>query len=233
MGTLNAGALTADQITLLHNKLVVPVAISDILTYGLDVEAEMQYGLHEALSEVEPDCALLAIALSAQYIAKATNGTQVIAGALSAEAGNTLADYAPAFIRDVKRGSLPEENFLDVLETVPEDLEALADLLDALIADIEDDLSTISTLAGVLSIQARAHMEIANYILEESGRIEGTSDFYIFDKELGLMMDDLELDITQPEAIKDYNPQNPQGTIAQNAQNSGDNIILFPAHLRS
>ncbi|NCO03790.1 MAG: hypothetical protein GW903_06330 [Alphaproteobacteria bacterium] len=210
-------SLTAQQIELLHAKLIVPIAVNDILNYGLEVEPDMQYGLHEALSEIDPDSALLAIALSAQHIAEQSKTVHPIAGGLYAECVQIVADYGPNFIRDLKRGSLPEADFLDVLMTVPEDLEALADLLDALSAEHEDELAPIVVLSNLLSIQARAHMEIANYILEEAGRIdkESAEDFFIYDKEPEMTQD----------AIISIASQ-------QQAQVQTDNIILFPIHLR-
>lgn len=174
--------LTKEQIEHLNTKLIVPMAVNDILTYGLEVEPEMQYGLHEALSEIDPDSALLAIALSAQQISGISKASYPIASGLYNESVQILNDYGPDFIRDLKRGSIPQENFLDILKTVPEDLEAMADLLDALCADIEDELSPIVMLANLLSIQARAHMEIAMYILEEAGKTENKEPFTIQDK---------------------------------------------------
>lgn len=205
--------LTKEQIEDLHAKLIVPIAINDILNYGLDIEPDMQYGLHEALSEIDPDSALLAIALSAQHIAQYAKTNYPIASGLNAESNQIVADYGPDFIRDLKRGSLPESDFLKTLQTVPEDLEAMADLLDALSGEIEDEESSLVLICNLLSIQARAHMEIANYILEENGRSENDqASFYIQDKDA-------------------KETQKPQESVI--ASQSSDNIILFPAHLRN
>ena len=54
----------------LKSHLIVPLAVSDILYHDLDVAPDMQYGLHMALSEIDPDSALLAIALCAHDIAE-------------------------------------------------------------------------------------------------------------------------------------------------------------------
>jgi len=208
--------LTSEQIEHLHAKLIVPIAVNDILNYGLEVEPDMQYGLHEALSEIDPDSALLAIALSAQHIAQFARNSYPIASGLYNESNQIVSDYGPDFIKDLKRGTLAEKDFLDVLMTVPEDLEALADLLDALSSEYEDELAPVVTLANLLSIQARAHMEIANYILEEAGRIEseGMPSFSIQEK--------------KPDTFE----QEIQATAQKNIS-AGDNIILFPAHLRN
>lgn len=215
--------LTKEQIEELHTKLVVPIAVSDILTYELEVEPEMQYGLHEALSDIDPDSALLAIALAAQHIAAVSKASYPIANAIYTESAQILNDYGPDFIRDLKRGSVPEENFLQVLQTVPEDLEAMADLLDALVGDVEDELAPVAVLATLLSIQARAHHDIAAFILEEAGKMTDLSPFSIQDK------GPIEAEaLREHEVIHDeFNYTAPTSHAPKE-----NNIIMFPINIR-
>ncbi|MEM9468529.1 MAG: hypothetical protein AAF988_00020 [Pseudomonadota bacterium] len=213
--------LTKEQIAQLESKLIVPIAIGDILTYGLDVEQDMQYGLHEALSEIDPDSALLAIALSAKHIASSTQNQFPIAAALYNETVSILNDYGPDFMRDLKRGSLPQADFIDVLKTVPEDLESVADLLDVLCAELIDaghsKDSPAFVLAELLSIQARAHVEITDFILAEAS---GNSEAAFFSQR-----DEMSIEETRPKT------QDSLATMA--GQNkTGDNIILFPGNSR-
>ena len=58
--------ISSYQISELERHLIVPQAVGDILAHDLEVGDDMQYGLHMALSEIDPDSALLAIALCAQ-----------------------------------------------------------------------------------------------------------------------------------------------------------------------
>ena len=219
MGT----TLTTEQIEHLHTKLVVPIAVNDILTYGLEVEPEMQYGLHEALSDIDPDSALLAIALAAQHIAAVSKASYPIANAIYTESMQILNDYGPDFIRDLKRGSVPEENFLEVLQTVPEDLEAMADLLDALVGDVEDELAPVAVLATLLSIQARAHHDIATFILEEAGKINDLSPFSIQDK-----------GPIEKEALLEHEVIRDEFNIPSLAHApKEDNIIMFPTNFQN
>lgn len=177
-------SLRDDQLDQLQQHLIVPLAVADILKHDLDVEPEMQYGLHMALSEIDPDSALLAIALCASDLATKCFTDAHIASALSKEAINVIEEYGSTWLRYHNRGPMPQNVFAEVLETVPEDLEALADLLDALCADIDNEHCTTAALANLLSIQARAHMEIAEFLLleiqaekeaKESGSAEGHS----------------------------------------------------------
>lgn len=159
--------LSQSEIDQLRQHLIVPLAIGDILHHDLGVEQDMQYGLHMALSEIDPDSALLAIALCAQDIASKTMMRAPIAAALHQEAAHILEGYGSTWLHHHKTGPMPENDFEAVLETVPEDLEAIADLMDALLADLDEDNSNVAVLGELLSIQARAHMEIADYILAE------------------------------------------------------------------
>jgi len=185
-----------NQVARLNARLVVPMAIGDILSYHLDIEEEIQYGLHEALSEVDPDSALLIIALSAGQIARLMAQHMPIAGALAVEAEKIVYEYGPEWLANDNQGPVDEEALMALLKNIPEDLESLADLLDTLQHQMNQPDDPVSVLCDILSIQARAHMEIADYMLKE---IENISD---------------------------------EGDIAESAQFPGDNIILFPVHLR-
>jgi hypothetical protein len=199
-------SLRDDQVDQLQQYLIVPLAVADILKHDLDVEPEMQYGLHMALSEIDPDSALLAIALCASNIATKCFTDAHIAQALSKEAENIITEYAPTWLRYHNRGPMPEAVFAEILETVPEDLEALADLLDALCADIDNDHCSTAMLASLLSIQARAHMEIADFILLEMQAEKATGE--------------------NREAVGDGGLA-PGDSIDMDAY-KGNNIILFP-----
>jgi hypothetical protein len=163
--------LSQSQIEQLRQHLIVPLAVGDILHHDLAVEPDMQYGLHMALSEIDPDSALLAIALCARDIATKSLALAPIALALQLEANHIIEAYGATWLHHHTKGPMQENDFEAVLEDVPEDLEAMADLLDALCADLieetDEESSATVLLGNLLSIQARAHMEIADYILAE------------------------------------------------------------------
>ncbi len=161
------GQLTTAQTEQMKQQLIVPLAVSDILKHNIHVEPDMQYGMHMALSEVDPDSALLAIAICAQDLAKQTIRQVPIAAALEKEASEILSHYGPRWVRNNVNSPISTAHYEEILETVPEDLESLADLLDALQADLPAGHSNVTTIANILSIQARAHMEIADFVLAE------------------------------------------------------------------
>ncbi len=159
--------MTQDQFEQMRQQLIVPLAVSDILFHELKIEPDMQYGLHMALSEIDPDSALLAIALCTRDIAIKTKHRASIASALEKEASEILEDYGPKWLRHNLNAPIPSHVYEEMLDTVPEDLEALADLMDALHSDLDEEETPIAALLKLLSIQARAHMEIADFVLSE------------------------------------------------------------------
>jgi hypothetical protein len=156
-----------DHLDLLEQNLIVPLAVGDILKHNLPVEPEMQYGLHMALSEIDPDSAVLAVALCALNIAEKFYLEIPIAAGLKKEAQEIIGNYAPNWIYHHKRGPMQSEIYTSILSDIPEDLEALADIMDALAADLDHEFENIESLIHILSIQARAHMEISEYLLTE------------------------------------------------------------------
>lgn len=192
--------LNEQQLALLHTYLMVPIAVGDYLYNNTKVSDDGQYALHEALSEIDPDSALLAIAISAKHIALRYVNYIPVAAALSLEASKIIDDYGPDWLANYRGAPLDEDALRESLSHVPEDLESIADLLDAVRQALTDSEDPCIILCDVLSIQARAHMEIADYILTELDRDDGEGF-----------------------AVADY-------TAA--AVPSGDNIILFPIHLR-
>jgi hypothetical protein len=198
-------AVTKEDVARLHAYLVVPVAVSDALASAAPLDGETQYGLHVALSEIDPDSALLAIALSAYRIAQDFTGQIPVASALKMEADKIIQDYAPDWLAHYHDHPVMGDDLYDLLCHVPEDLESLADLLESLQASIRDSQDPAHTLCSVLAIQARAHMEIADYVINE---LENES--------LGL--DESRDTFNAPTLFTQEEP--------------GSNIILFPVHRR-
>jgi hypothetical protein len=203
-------AVTKEDVARLHAYLVVPVAVSDALLAATPLDGETQYGLHVSLSEIDPDSALLAIALSAYRIAQDFSKDIPVATALKMEADKIIQDYAPEWLAHYHAHPVQGDDLYNLLSHVPEDLEAMADLLESLQASIRDEDHPAHTLCSVLAIQARAHMEIADYVLTE-----------LENEEVANLMDDGDFDGVCKIA--------PQAVVNNPA---GDNIILFPMHRR-
>jgi hypothetical protein len=160
-------AVTKEDIARLHAYLVVPVAVNEVMNSGLPMIGETQYGLHVSLSEIEPDSALLAIALSAQRIAAEFYADIPVAAALKMEADKIISEYGPEWLANFHRHPIQGQDLFELLCHVPEDLEAMADLLESVQASIINTDHPAHGLCTVLAVQARAHMDIADFVLGE------------------------------------------------------------------
>ncbi len=153
----------------LHTKLVVPFAIGDLLKNSKEITPDIQYAVHEHLSEMDPDTALLAIATSVGHISAILCPAIPVACALTVEAEKILNEYASDWLAHAD-GLTPAREGLElfnVLEHIPEDLEALADILETVQASLKEGQEIIADICNILAIQARAHMEIADFVLSE------------------------------------------------------------------
>lgn len=202
-------AVTKEDIARLHAYLVVPIAVNEVMNSGLPMIGETQYGLHVSLSEIEPDSALLAIALSAQRIAAEFYNDIPVATALKMEADKIVSDYGPEWLANFHRFPIQGDDLYELLCHVPEDLEAMADLLQSLQASILNMDHPAHGLCTVLAVQARAHMDIADYVL---GEIEA--------EDAGLESQWTEDGVCHTKVPTLLGP-----TVE-------DNIILFPVHRR-
>lgn len=159
---------SSQQLARLHTKLVVPFAVGEMLHDGQELTPDMHYALHEALSEMDPDTALLAIALSAAHVAAQLCPQVPVSCALNAEAAKIVEEYGADWLShaDGQAPSREGRDLLSLLEHIPEDLEALADILDASRAELEES-DPVNQIGFILSAQARAHKDIAEYVLAE------------------------------------------------------------------
>lgn len=206
-------AVTKEDVARLHTYLVVPVAVADALSSAQPIEGEDQYAMHVALSEIDSDSALLAIALGAYRIAQEYAGDIPVAAALKYESEKIIQDYAPDWLDNYHNHPVENDALYDLLRNIPEDLESMAELLETLQASIRDEDTPAHTLCAILAIQARAHMEIADYVLSE---LEA-------DRMAELEEEDMDgvCSFATPTL---YAPDHPEGAA------NGSNIILFPIH---
>jgi hypothetical protein len=201
-------SVSKEDVARLHAYLVVPVAVSDAIMAASPLDGETQYAMHVALSEIDPDSALLAIALSAHRIAVDLENQIPVAAALKLESKKIVDDYAPDWLANYHNHPVCGDDLYELLRHVPEDLESLADILETLQLSLRDPQDPTYALCSVLSIQARAHMEIADYVINEL-EAERNSEIEEFD------------------GICSY--QNPTLYSPPVQEN---NVILFPIHKR-
>ncbi|MCD8562724.1 MAG: hypothetical protein LRY54_01375 [Alphaproteobacteria bacterium] len=145
-------------LALLINRLQVPVIMSDLLKQEGAMEGDMAYTLHEMLSDMRPDTALLAIAASAQMlvaaIKKPSPGDAVLHGLCS----RIIEDYAPRWLATYGNDAAAQGFLLEIFGRVESDLISLNDLLKTAAALQKDE--KIAAFFHVLEIQSKAQADI-------------------------------------------------------------------------
>lgn len=165
----NTNEMNEQDLAFMVNALEVPVAIRDILSDKAqeDVSDEMHYALHDTISDMQPDAALLTMALSARHIIFAQATMSPSLQVLDMECKRLIDDYARLWLEHAREPeSVDDTDILSALMTIPEDLEALADLLQASCDFLPEENKKAQTLLTILHVQARAHSLIAQSFVE-------------------------------------------------------------------
>lgn len=157
--------LNQQDYAFLNTKLKAPVVISGILDGQTALTDEVHYGLHEMISDFEPDTALLAIAAGAKTILGRYKSAGPGAQVLTLECDRILEEYGTLWLENARGGSPGPDEIFDVLSGTAEDLESLAALLETHLSGLQDN-EKAGTLCEILHVQARAHSMIAEEFMK-------------------------------------------------------------------
>lgn len=146
-------------------KLYVPVAACKSMDIDKEMEPDAHYALHDTLADMQPDEALLSIAITAKHIAKCYAGTNSGTEVLALECDRIIEEYGPLWIQHEKSGKRDNSYLVSILDNIPEDLETLAELIEVNLAYASYDNQVIADICEILQIQAGAHAIIAEEFL--------------------------------------------------------------------
>ncbi len=153
--------LNDQQLAKLANKLQVPSVISGILDGDEALTDDVHYALHDVISDLSPDEALLCIALAAKKISTLSDTDTQTLPIMRLECDRIIEDYGPLWLAHANENSEKrEEETLDSLDMIAEDLEGLTELLEFCSDFVFFEHKTVSELCTILQIQARAHAVI-------------------------------------------------------------------------
>ncbi len=166
--------LSNQQLATLCNKLQAPVVISEILDERCALTDEVQYALHEVISDLNPDSAVLCIALAARKIAGMTDSNAQTIPIMRMECDRIIEEYGEILIQAANENEEERgERVLEMLDVISEDLEGLTELLEFCSDFVFYDHKIIAELCSILQIQARAHALITEQFamaVEAQGR---------------------------------------------------------------
>lgn len=154
--------LSKKELATVANRLQVPLIISDILAGEGELTDDVHYGLHAVISDLQPDSALLSVALGGLKIANAYHQASPGLAVLKMQCESIIDDYAPLWLQNAEDGEVEEHEALDALSRVSEDLEGLGELLELAQGFLQSKDPVAAALAKILSIQANSHAIIAD-----------------------------------------------------------------------
>lgn len=158
--------LSDRDLAKLTNTLQVPLVVQSIIDGQDTLTPDVQYGLHEIISNYQPDSALLCIALSARKIAAQYQARSPNMAVMKMECDRMIADYAELWLDHAEENHLDDNVVFDTLEQIPEDLEALAELLEMNLIILQVHDENLAGVAETLAVQARSHVLIADTFID-------------------------------------------------------------------
>jgi hypothetical protein len=154
--------LSHKDFAFLANKLQAPVIISDILNNRTAFSDDIHYGLHELISDFQPDTALLAIALGAKAIVQKYKYASPSSRVLNIECDRIIYEYGTIWVQNAKDEPLNVGEVFDVLIHTTDDLESIANLLEINTEFLKHKDAEAARICKILSVQARAQAMVSD-----------------------------------------------------------------------
>lgn len=152
------------DLALMTNKLHVPLLVRDMLEAPESFAADTGYNLHDIISDMQPDAAILTMALSIQKICAILPPNSNVP-ALRIACERIINDYGPSWLAHVNDQDIDTHYLMDLLAHLPEDLESLNEFMDVAMAFVEEG-SVAYEILETMRVQAGAHSLIAETFLE-------------------------------------------------------------------
>lgn len=140
-----------------------------------------QYGLHSELSNLQPDSALLAVAIGALDIVQGLGDLPFpTLKILGFECERILEEYAPLWLENARTEAVNTDSVLELLSTIPDDFGSLIELLHLVSELITETHDIEASLLDILKVQSSSHALIAEEYLD----VLSTTDENISDEPL-------------------------------------------------
>lgn len=177
------------DVAKIANRLQVPLIIADILNGEGELTDDVMMGLHEILSDDQPDSALLSIALSALSIANTHKDKAATFGMLKIECERVIAEYGMMWLQNAQAKNLDTNTVFETLVHIPEDLESISELLEFAKVTLQNRDPQAVQLCTILTTQAEAQSIIAQTFIEsmDMGETEPWNIYENEDMDMGVI----------------------------------------------
>lgn len=164
------------ELASLANKLQVPMVVSDILDGEGALTEDVKYGLHESISDLQPDSALLAIALGALKISNIYRKASSSMDVMSMEALRIINEYGSIWVKNANNQPINGDEAFETLIHITEDLEAMAELLDLNCSFLRAKDADAAKICDILYVQANSHALIAEAFMNAADQMVVNGD---------------------------------------------------------
>lgn len=166
-------ALSDKDIAKLYTQLELPIVVNEALAEQHTLYPDEEYAFHHALSDMQPDAALLCMALCCDQICISLSEISEQSEKLMMKAENIIANYGGLWmVRMIEEKPVPEEFIIDALKKLPEDHAHLKNIMMELDEMLPHEEETISQLLEIMQIQAESNVMIAQSHLEALGIVQ-------------------------------------------------------------
>lgn len=162
--------LSNKDLSLLAAKLNIPLVVGAILDKTQILDRDTHYALHDTISDMQPDSALLAIALAGNSLSAAHIKASPSIKILAMECDRIVSEYGPLWLQNAQsEDTVDEERALESLTHIAEDLESLTELLTLAAEYLRLKDRDAAAIATILALQAEAQAVIAECFLDALG----------------------------------------------------------------
>lgn len=154
-------SLKTKDLALMANRLQAPVVMADILGKRGDLSDDVRFGLHDLLSDMQPDSALLSMALTVRAIASTYAPASASMGVMAMECVRITEEYGPLWLAHAQAEDTDSLAVANTLSNIIEDFECFIELLELNIDFLKAKDTIAAEIFEILFVQARAHLLIA------------------------------------------------------------------------
>ncbi|NCC21864.1 MAG: hypothetical protein EOM26_05300 [Alphaproteobacteria bacterium] len=163
-------ALSDKDIAKLYTKLELPIVVGDALSEQHMLAPDEEFAFHQALSDMQPDAALICMALASEQIFATVAPDMPEAVNLIMESDRVVASYGGLWLARIEYGEpVPEEFIIDALKSLPKDFAAMRDAMSDLELQMPAGMDVAAQFLAIMQIQAECHSLIAESYLEALG----------------------------------------------------------------
>ncbi len=165
-----SGVLSDKDLARLQTHFCLPLIAGEAMEAQRLLTADEEYAFHEVLSDMQPDAALICMALCCEQMSLNHAADIPAAAALMMEADRILSAYGLLWLAHADQDEdLHEALVMDILKNIPEDMECLEELVAGLELELPANAYTAAQILNIVSIQIDAQTMVAECHLEAAG----------------------------------------------------------------